>query len=52
MSHIRGIFFDLGGTLRYVQEDQEAIRAAKERLAILSGTTLSPDHFHQMLNER
>ena len=52
MSHIKGIFFDLGGTLRYVQEDQEAIRAAKERLAMLSGTALSPDHFHQMLNER
>ncbi len=52
MNSIRGIFFDLGNTLRIVYEDEAYTVAAKARLALLSGTKVDPDAFHKMVDER
>lgn len=49
---IKGVIFDLGSTLRFVHHDEAYTKVAKEHLVRLSGTTLSPEAFHQMVDER
>ncbi len=52
LREIRGVFFDLGNTLRMLHEDGAYSRAAKERLVRLSGTGMDPEEFHRMVEER
>lgn len=49
---IQGIFIDLGGTFRIVEENKPYSDAAKRRIAELVGTTLSPEAFHALIEER
>ncbi|MHC1786476.1 MAG: HAD family hydrolase [Christensenellales bacterium] len=52
LNGIKGVFFDLGNTLRMVHEDVTYSRAAKEDLAQLSGTAMTPEGFYQMVDDR
>lgn len=49
---IRAIFFDLGGTFRIVHEDKAYSDNAKRRIALLCGTGMDPDSFHQLVDAR
>ena len=51
-NNIKGIFFDLGNTLRILYEDSGVSSAAKENMARLAGTEIDPQRFHQMVEER
>lgn len=52
LSGLRGVFFDLGNTLRMLHKDSAYSKAAKERMARLSGTGMEPEEFHRMVEER
>lgn len=49
---IKGIFIDLGGTFRIVNENKPYSDAAKARIVELVGTELSPDAFHTLIEAR
>lgn len=51
MREIKGVFFDLGGTLRIVQEDPEHQRQARARMARLAGWE-DVDAFIDLVEER
>lgn len=51
MSEIKGVFFDLGGTLRICEAIPEHIEAAKQKMAELAGRE-DADAFLSMVNER
>ncbi len=49
---IEAIFLDVGNTLRIVIEDEAFMAQSRQQLAELTGTTMSPDEFHALLEER
>ena len=49
---IKAIFLDVGNTLRIVVPDEPFMVEAKRQLALLTGTSLSPDDFFALLEER
>ena len=51
MEAIKGVFFDLGGTLRICEEAPEHQRAARARMAELAGAP-DPDAFVEMIDRR
>lgn len=51
-NQIEAIFLDVGNTLRIVIEDEAFTVQAKQQLAALTGTVLSPDEFYALLEER
>lgn len=51
-NNIEAIFLDVGNTLRIVIKDQEFMRQAREQLAKLTGTKMTPDAFVDLLEER
>lgn len=51
MEKIKGVFFDLGGTLRIVEKVPEHIEKAKERMAQLAGRE-DVETFYAMVEER
>ncbi len=51
MDKIRGVFFDLGGTLRIAEEVPEHIEKAKARMAQLAGWE-DTQAFYSMVEER
>jgi putative hydrolase of the HAD superfamily len=48
----RAVFFDLGGTLRICREDASYQKAAREKMAELSGTDLNADEFYELVEKR
>ena len=50
--NIEAIFLDVGNTLRVVIEDELFMSQSRQRLVELTGTTMSPDEFHALLEER
>lgn len=53
MEHcIRGIFLDLGGTFRIVENNVPYKTAARSRIAQLVGTQLDPEAFHTLIEQR
>ena len=51
MNRFKGVFFDLGGTLRIAEQVPEHIAAAKARMAQLAGYD-DADAFYDMIEER
>jgi len=49
---IRGIFLDLGGTFRIVENNVPYKTAARRRIAQLVGTSLEPEAFHTLIEQR
>jgi putative hydrolase of the HAD superfamily len=49
---IKAIFLDVGNTMRIVIPDEPFIVESKRMLAQLTGTTMQPDEFHALLEER
>jgi putative hydrolase of the HAD superfamily len=47
--NIEAIFLDVGNTLRIVIPDEAFMAQSRQRLAELTGTTMSPDEFHALL---
>lgn len=52
MEQIRGVFFDLGGTLRIADQIPEYQRAAVERMAQLAGEAEHTDAFYEKVEKR
>ena len=53
MEHtIRGIFLDLGGTFRVVENNVPYKTAARKRIAQLTGTHMEPEAFHSLIEKR
>lgn len=50
--NIEAIFLDVGNTLRIVIPDEAFMAQSRQRLAELTGTTMLPDEFHALLEER
>ena len=50
--NIEAIFLDVGNTLRIVIPDEAFMAQSRQQLAELTGTTMSPDEFHALLEER
>lgn len=50
--NIKAIFLDVGNTLRVVVPDEAFMAESKRQLVELTGSTLSPDAFFEMLEER
>ena len=50
--NIEAIFLDVGNTLRIVIPDNAFMAQSRQRLAELTGTTMLPDEFHALLEER
>jgi putative hydrolase of the HAD superfamily len=50
--NIEAIFLDVGNTLRVVIPDEAFMAQSRQQLAELTGTTMSPDDFHALLEER
>lgn len=48
----KGVFFDLGGTLRIAYRDEPYERHARRKMAELSGTELSTEAFYKLVDER
>ena len=48
----RGVFFDLGGTLRIAYDDAPYQRHARRKMAELAGTTLDVEEFYHLVEER
>jgi len=51
-SNVEAIFLDVGNTLRIVIEDEPFMAQSRQQLAELTGTSLTPDEFHALLEER
>ena len=51
-TNIQAIFFDLGNTLRILHKEPAHQAAAIRDFAALAGTSLSPEDFLQMINDR
>jgi HAD superfamily hydrolase (TIGR01662 family) len=51
-NNVEAIFLDVGNTLRIVIEDEQFMAQSRQQLAELAGTTLTPDEFHSLLEER
>jgi len=49
---IEAIFLDVGNTLRIVIPDEAFIVHSKQQLVKLTGASMSPDAFHELLTER
>ena len=49
---IRGIFIDLGGTFRIVEDNIPYKTAARKRIAELTGTQMEPEAFHALIDQR
>lgn len=49
---IRGIFLDLGGTFRIVENNVPYKTAARKRIAELTGTQMEPEAFHSLIEQR
>ena len=49
---IRGIFIDLGGTFRIVEDNIPYKTAARKRIAELTGTQMEPEAFHTLIDQR
>ncbi len=53
LSHrYKGVFFDLGGTLRIALEQEAYERHARRKMAELAGTALSVEDFYQLVEDR
>lgn len=50
--NIKAIFLDVGNTMRIVIPDEPFVVESKRMLAELTGTKMSPDEFHALLEER
>ena len=51
-NHIRGIFLDLGGTFRIVENNVPYKTAARRRIAQLVGANLEPEAFYTLIEQR
>ena len=51
-NEIKAIFLDVGNTLRVVVPDEGFMKEAKRQLVELTGSTMSPDDFFALLEER
>lgn len=49
---VRGIFLDLGGTFRIVEDNVPYKTAARRRIAELAGTDLEPEAFYALIERR
>ncbi len=51
-NRIEAIFLDVGNTLRIVIPDEAFMARSRQQIAELAGTSMPPDEFHALLEER
>lgn len=52
MKKLKGVFFDLGGTLRIALKDEPYMKHARRKMAEIAGAGMPYEEFYQIVEDR